>query len=59
MPQTKPDDNSEKRFAENAWLNYFNRYLYEHGTISEKEYNRMTDKIAQRQKNSGPAKTIG
>ena len=38
----------EKRFAEDAWLNYFNRYLFERGTISEKEYKRMTEKIAAR-----------
>ena len=38
----------EVRFAEDAWLNYFNRYLIEEGTISEKEYNKMTEKIANR-----------
>ena len=42
------DEECEKRFAEDAWLNYFNRYLFEHGTISEKEYKRMTEKIATR-----------
>ena len=36
----------EVRFAEDAWLNYFNRYLFEQGTISEKEYKKMTEKIA-------------
>ena len=41
-------EESEKRFAEEAWLNYFNRYLFEHGTISEKEYKKMTEKIATR-----------
>ena len=35
----------EKQFAEEAWLNYFNRYLFEHGTISQKEYMKMTEKI--------------
>ena len=39
----------EKRFAEDAWLNYFNRYLFENGVISEKEYKRMTEKISMRQ----------
>ncbi|MBQ1956602.1 MAG: hypothetical protein II365_02390 [Clostridia bacterium] len=34
--------------AEDIWLNYFNRYLFEHGTISEKEYNKMTELIAIR-----------
>ena len=38
----------EKRFAEDAWLSYFNRYLFEQGTISEKEYKKMTEKIAMR-----------
>lgn len=38
----------EKRMAEDIWLNYFNRYLFEHGTISEKEYNKMTELIAIR-----------
>lgn len=38
----------ERRFAEDVWLNYFNRYLFESGTISEKEYKKMTEKIAMR-----------
>jgi hypothetical protein len=43
-----PYDEREKQFAEDAWLNYFNRYLFEQGTISEKEYKKMTEKIATR-----------
>ena len=42
------DEEREKQFAEDAWLNYFNRYLFEHGTITEKEYKKMTEKIANR-----------
>ena len=42
------DEEREKLFAEDAWLNYFNRYLFEQGTISEKEYKRMTEKITAR-----------
>ena len=38
----------EVRFAEDVWLNYFNKYLFEHGTISEQEYKKMTEKIAAR-----------
>ena len=34
--------------AEELWLRYFNRYLYETGTISIKEYAAMSDKIAVR-----------
>ncbi len=36
----------EQRRTESIWLNYFNRYLFECGTISEKEYKLMTEKIA-------------
>ena len=38
----------EKAYAEMAWLNYFNYYLYTQGVISEREYKLMVDKIAQR-----------
>lgn len=38
----------EKESAERFWLNYYNRYLFEVGAISEKEYKRMTEKIAAR-----------
>lgn len=48
MSKTKNDEECEKRMAEDIWLNYFNRYLFEYGTISEKEYKRMTEKIATR-----------
>lgn len=48
MAKNLTADEREKRVAEDIWLNYFNRYLYEHGTISEKENNRMTEKIAQK-----------
>jgi hypothetical protein len=41
-------ESKEKRIAENLWLNYFNRYLFENNTISEKEYKLMTEKIALR-----------
>jgi len=54
MAQNKNDDNREKRFAEAAWLNYFNRFLFEEGTITEKEYKRMTEKIAERTAKMAP-----
>ena len=47
MDKNKNNDPNEKRFAEQAWLNYFNHFLFEEGTISEKEYKRMTEKIAE------------
>ena len=48
MDKALTDEEREKRMAEDLWLNYFNRYLFEHGTISEKEYKKMTEKIAMR-----------
>lgn len=48
MGKVITDEEREKRMAEDMWLNYFNRYLFESGTISEKEYKRMTEKIATR-----------
>lgn len=48
MKKALLDDVQEVRFAEDAWLNYFNRYLFEQGTISENEYKKMTEKIANR-----------
>ena len=54
MDQYKNDDIREKRFAESAWLNYFNRFLFEEGTISEKEYKWMTEKIAERTAKMAP-----
>ncbi len=48
MGKVLTDEEREKRMAEDIWLNYFNRYLFECGTISEKEYKRMTEKIAAR-----------
>ena len=29
-----------------SWLNYFNRYLFENGTITNQEYKAMCEKIA-------------
>lgn len=48
MKKALLDDEREKRIAEDIWLNYFNRYLFETGTISEKEYKKMTEKITTR-----------
>lgn len=48
MGKALPGIESEREMAEDLWLNYFNRYLFENGTISEKEYKKMTEKIAGR-----------
>lgn len=41
------DEERETRLAEALWMNYFNRFLFDEGTITEKEYKRMVDKIAR------------
>ena len=48
MKKVLTDEIREIKFAEEAWLNYFNRYLLEQGVISEKQYKKMTEKIATR-----------
>ena len=45
MGKVLTDAEREKRMAEDLWLNYFNRYLFETKTISEKEYRKMTELI--------------
>lgn len=42
------DEEREIRLSEDLWLNYFNQYLFESGTITEKEYKKMVEKIANR-----------
>ena len=42
------EEEREIRLSEDLWLNYFNRYLFENGTITEKEYKKMVEKIANR-----------
>ena len=48
----------EKRVAEDLWLSYFNRYLLEHGVISEQDHNKMVAKIAERKPRSQTQKII-
>ena len=48
------NEEREKSFAEQAWLNYFNRWLFEDGIITEKEYKRMVEKIAARKPSKLP-----
>lgn len=46
--KTVRSDDQERHKAEDIWLNYLNQYLYESGTISQREYKAMTEKIAKR-----------
>lgn len=48
MKRALLDEEREIRLSEDLWLNYFNRYLFENGTITEKEYKKMVEKIANR-----------
>ena len=48
MKRTLLDEDRERCLAEDLWLNYFNQYLFKNGTITEKEYKKMTEKIADR-----------
>lgn len=48
MKRALLDEEREIRVSEDLWLNYFNRYLFENGTITEKEYKKMVEKIANR-----------
>ena len=54
MGKVLTNEEREKRMAEDIWLNYFNHYLFEHGTISEKEYKKMTELIAIRKSKRSP-----
>ena len=39
-------EKKELLMAEEIWLRYFNRYLYEHKTISLREFTRMEELIS-------------
>ena len=57
MGKITSKDTLEIRMAEELWLNYFNCYLFENGTITEKEYKKMTEKIAGRKAKYRTVKT--
>ena len=59
MGKVLTDEERKKRMAEDIWLNYFNQYLFENGTISEKEYKKMTEKIAVRTAKRSPEMELG
>ena len=52
------DEEREIRLSEDLWLNYFNRYLFENGTITEKEYKKMIEKIANRKAKFSRDRTV-
>ena len=56
MSKYDPHAAAEIPAIEGLWLNYFNSYLFEHGTISENEYKRMTEKIAEKTARYSPLK---
>ena len=48
MKSVEVANNRKKCIAEDLWLNYFNLYLFENKIISDKEFKKMTEKIAER-----------
>lgn len=56
MKNTIPYSGQEKHMAEEIWLNYFNRYLRDHGVISDHEFTRMAELILKRKRKSPPQK---
>ena len=56
MSKYDSHDASGAPSIEELWLSYFNNYLFEHGTISENEYKRMTEKIAEKTARYSPLK---
>ena len=52
MTLSDPKAQQRIKLAEELWLNYFNRVLFEEGLITESERNRMTNLIADRSSGS-------
>lgn len=46
MKTSLTDEQREKQMAKSLWLNYFNRYLFEHRVIAEREYKMIAGLIA-------------
>ena len=42
------ESEQEQLVAESLWLHYFNQHLYNRGSITDREYKRMIEKIAMR-----------
>jgi hypothetical protein len=57
--KAKMSEQQRKMVAEELWLNYFNRVLFERGIITESERNRMTTLIANRPRSSYSQKKKG
>lgn len=47
-PEKLTNEQSRKVLAEELWLSYFNRFLFEKGLITESERNRIVHLIANR-----------
>ena len=52
MSQRREQLDERKRAAEQMWLHYYNRVLYEKGIIGEEERNRMSNRIEARAGNN-------
>ena len=51
-------EEQRRRMAEEAWLNYFNKVLYEQNLITEQQRNRLTGMIASRKSSATKKKDI-
>lgn len=49
------NDSRELQVVQEAWLLYFNEYLFGNGLITEDKRNKMISKIAERKKGNGNA----
>ena len=49
-------EEQRRQAAEEAWLNYFNRVLYEQNLITERQRNQMVSKIASRKSSAAKQK---
>lgn len=56
MPGNRINQQQSRQVAEDLWLHYYNRVLYENNIISEQERNRMAAMINDRKSRSAPNK---
>lgn len=59
MPGNRINQQQSRQVAEDLWLHYYNRVLYENNIISEQERNRMAAMINDRKSRSAPNKSRG
>ncbi len=53
MKKQQSMEQQKKSVRDQIWLLYYNQYLYDHGVITERERNRMKNKINTRKTDRG------